>query len=335
MEYTKLGNTDIEISRLCLGCMSLGDASKGMHTWAVSYEESKEIIGYAYENGINFFDTAMSYQAGTGEEYLGRAVKELGIRDEVVLATKYTPRNSEELLQTYTGKAWIEKCIDDSLRRLDTDHIDLYIMHMWDYKTPVLETLEALTKAKKAGKIRAFGVSNCYAWQLAKANMLARKEELDPFVSIQSHYNLLAREDEREILPYCREDNIAVTPYSSLAGGRLSRRPEEQTLRTQLDNINRGKYGATVEPDSRIIRRVIEIAEKRSASMIEVSLAWLLTKATAPIVGATKKSQIDGFVKAAGFHLSEDEIQYLEELYIPHKLVGVIAMNPVEIQAKI
>ena len=334
MEYIKLGKTEIEVSRFCLGCMSLGDASKGMHTWAVPYDESKEIIGYAYEKGINFFDTAMSYQAGTGEEYLGRAVKELGIRDHVVLATKYTPRLGEEQIQAYTGREWIEKCLDDSLRRLNTDHIDLYIMHAWDYKTPVLETLETLTRAKKVGKIRAFGVSNCYAWQLAKANMLANKEGLDPFVSIQSHYNLLAREDEREILPYCREDQIAVTPYSSLAGGRLSRRPDEQTLRSQLDNINRGKYGATMEPDSRVIQRVIEIAEKRNASMIEVSLAWLLTKTTSPVVGATKKSQIDGFVKAIDFKLTEEEIQYLEELYIPHKLVGVIAMNPVEIQAK-
>ena len=334
MEYTKLGKTDIEVSRLCLGCMSLGDASKGMHTWAVPYDESKEIIGYAYEKGINFFDTAMSYQAGTGEEYLGRAVKELGIRDNIVIATKYTPRNNDELLQTYTGKEWIEKCIDDSLLRLGTDYIDLYIMHAWDYKTPVLETLETLTQAKKAGKIRALGVSNCYAWQLAKANMLADKEGLEPFVSIQSHYNLLAREDEREILPYCREEQIAVTPYSSLAGGRLSRRPDEQTRRSQLDDINRGKYGATIEPDSRVIQRVIEIAERRNASMIEVSLAWLLTKATAPVVGATKKPQIDGFVKAVDFKLTEEEILYLEELYIPHALVGVISMNPVEIQAK-
>lgn len=334
MNYIKLGTSDLEVSRICLGCMSLGDASKGMHTWAVPYDESKAVIGYAYENGINFFDTAMSYQAGTGEEYLGRAVKELGIREKVVLATKYTPRNNEELLRSYTGKEWIEKCIDDSLARLGTDHIDLYIMHSWDYKTPVLETLETLTEAKKAGKIRAFGVSNCYAWQLAKANMLAEKEGLDRFVSIQSHYNLLAREDEREILPYCRQDQIAVTPYSSLAGGRLSRRPEEQTNRSRLDNINRMKYGATVEPDSRIIQRVIEIAEKRDVSMIEVSLAWLLTKATAPVVGATKKSQIDGFVKAAECKLTEEEIRYLEELYIPHALVGVIAMNPVEIQAE-
>ena len=334
MEYIKLGKTDIDVSRLCLGCMSLGDASKGMHTWAVPYNESKEIIGYAYEKGINFFDTAMSYQAGTGEEYLGRAVKELGIRDNIVIATKYTPRNNDELLQTYTGKEWIEKCIDDSLLRLDTDYIDLYIMHAWDYKTPVLETLETLTQAKKAGKIRAFGVSNCYAWQLAKANMLADKEGLEPFVSIQSHYNLLAREDEREILPYCREEQIAVTPYSSLAGGRLSRRPDEHTRRSQLDNINRGKYGATIEPDSRVIQRVIEIAGRRNASMIEVSLAWLLTKATAPVVGATKKLQIDGFVKAVDFKLTEEEILYLEELYIPHALVGVISMNPVEIQAK-
>ena len=334
MQYTKLGNTDMEVSRFCLGCMSLGDSSRGMHTWAVPFDESKEIIGYAYDNGINFFDTAMSYQDGTGEEYLGRAIKELGIRNNVFLATKYTPRNTEELLQKYTGAEWIGQCIDNSLRRLDTDHIDLYIMHSWDYKTPVLETLSALTKARKAGKIRAIGISNCYAWQLAKANALAEKEGMDRFVSIQSHYNLLAREDEREIIPYCREDGVAVTPYSSLAGGRLSRKPGEETRRTQLDFINAGKYGASVDVDRPIIDRVIEIAEKRGASMIEVSLAWLLKKATAPVVGATRKSQIDGFVKAAAFELSEEEVQYLEELYVPHKLVGVIAMNPVVPQAK-
>ena len=333
MEYTNLGSSDLKVSRLCLGCMSLGDASKGMHTWAVPYEESKRIIGYAFENGINFFDTAMGYQDGTGEQYLGNAIRELGIRDRAVIATKYKPR-TPELLQQYTGKAWIEKCLDDSLTRLGTDHIDLYIMHAWDYHTPVLETLEALTQAQRSGKIRAFGISNCYAWQLAKANALAEKEGLSKFVSIQSHYNLLAREDEREIIPYCKEDNIAVTPYSSLAGGRLSRKPGEVTKRTQLDNINKAKYEWAEDMDAPIIQRVIEIAEKRGVSMAEVSLGWLLTKAAAPVVGATKKEQIDALVKAVDLRLSEKEIQYLEELYVPHKLVGVISMNSVEKQAK-
>ena len=334
MEYTKLGGSDLTVSRLCLGCMSLGDASKGMHTWAVPYEESKEIIGYAYENGINFFDTAMGYQEGTGEQFLGRAIKELGIRDKVVLAKKYMPRNGEELLQKYSGAEWIEKCLDESLSRLETDHIDLYIMHAWDYRTPVLETLETLTKAQRAGKIRAFGISNCYAWQLAKANALAEKEGLERFVSIQSHYNLLAREDEREIIPYCREDGIAITPYSSLAGGRLSRRPGDTTKRTQLDHINKAKYEWAEDIDAPVIKRVIEVAEKHDVSMAEVSLGWLLTKATSPVVGVTKKPQIDALVKAVKFRLSEEEIKYLEELYVPHKLVGVIAMNPVEPQAK-
>ena len=335
MKYTTLGSSGINVSRLCFGCMSLGDASKGVHTWAVGFDESKEIIGYAFEQGINFFDTAMVYQAGTGEEYLGQAVRELGIRDKVVLATKYTPRfTDEEMEDGVSGGEWIEKCLENSLRRLDTDYIDLYIMHIWDYRTPVLETLETLTKVQRAGKIRAFGVSNCYAWQLAKANMLAEKEGLEKFVSIQSHFNLLAREDEREILPYCREDNIAVTPYSSLAGGRLSRRPGEVTKRTQLDDINRSKYGNTVDVDMPVIERVIEIADKRGVSMAEVSLAWLLTKSTSPVVGATKKAQIDSIVKSVDLTLSEEEISYLEELYVPHKLVGAITMHPMEIQAK-
>ena len=334
MKYTKLGNSGINVSRLCLGCMGFGDASRGMHTWAVQYDESKDIIGYAYEQGINFFDTAMGYQDGTSEEYLGRAIRELGIRDKTVIATKYMPRSTDELLETYTGQEWIEKCLHDSLKRLGTDYIDLYIMHAWDYKTPVLETMETLTKAQRDGKIRAFGISNCYAWQLAKANALAEKEGLETFTSIQSHFNLLAREDEREIIPYCKEDNIAVTPYSSLAVGRLSRRPEEVTKRTQLDVINNSKYDWAKDIDEPVIQRVIEIADKHGVSMAEVSLGWLLTKATSPVVGATKKSQIDELVKSVDFILTEEEINYLEEPYVPHKLAGVIAMNPVEIQAK-
>ena len=334
MEYKKLGQSDLIVSRLCLGCMSLGDASKGMHTWAIPYDESKGIIGYAFEKGINFFDTAMGYQDGTGEQFLGKALKDLGIRDNAVIATKYMPRSSEELLQKYTGREWIEKCLNDSLTRLGTDYIDLYIMHAWDYKTPVLETLETLTMMQKEGKIRAFGISNCYAWQLAKANSLAEKEGLEKFVSIQSHYNLLAREDEREIIPYCLEDGIAITPYSSLAGGRLARKPEDITKRSQLDHINKAKYEWAKDIDAPIIRRVIEIAEKRGVSMAEVSLGWLLTKTTAPVVGATRKEQIDSLVKAVDFKLSKDEEKYLEELYLPHKLVGVIAMNAVERQAK-
>ena len=326
MEYTDLGGSNLKVSRLCLGCMSLGDASKGMHTWAVPYEESRDIIGYAFENGINSFDTAMGYQNGTGEQYLGNAIRELGIRNKAVIATKYMPR-TQELLQQYTGKAWIEKCLDDSLARLGTDYIDLYIMHAWDYHTPVLETLEALTQAQRSGKIRAFGISNCYAWQLAKANALAEKEGLSKFVSIQSHYNLLAREDEREIIPYCNEDNIAITPYSSLAGGRLSRMPGEITKRTQLDDINKAKYEWAEDIDAPIIQRVIEISENRGVSMAEVSLGWLLTKSTAPVVGATKKEQIDALVRAVDLKLSKKEITYLEELYVPHRLVGVIAMH--------
>ena len=266
----------------------------------------------------------MAYQSGTSEEFVGRAIRELTNRDKVILATKYTPRNTEELLQKYTGAQWIEKCVDDSLMRLGMDSIDLYIMHSWDYETPVEETLRKLTELHEQGKIRAIGVSNCYAWQLAKANALAEQLGTLKFVSIQSHYNLIAREDERELVKYCKEDNIAMTPYSALASGRLSRKPSETSKRLELDTYAKGKYDATATEDEKIIDRVAEISEKRNVTMTEVSLAWLLGKVTAPVVGATKVSHIDGAVRAVDLRLSEEEIAFLEEPYVPHALVGVL-----------
>ena len=327
MEYVKLGNSELNVSKICLGCMGFGDPQQGFHKWTLGYEDSKKIIDHALESGINFFDTAMAYQSGTSEEFVGRAIRENNMRDKAVIATKYTPRNTPELLEKYTGEAWIEKCIDDSLQRLGTDYIDLYIMHSWDYNTPVEETLRALTKAKDAGKIRALGVSNCYAWQLAKANALAEQLGLAKFVSIQSHYNLIMREDERELVKYCKEDNIAMTPYSALAAGRLSKHPSETSKRLELDNYARFKYDATADEDTKIIHRVAEIAENRGVSMTEVSLAWLLSKVTSPVVGATKVSHIDGAVNAVGLKLSEKETEYLEELYVPHPLSGVMATS--------
>ena len=321
MKYTKLGNSDLEVSRICLGCMGFGNPEAGMHKWTLPYEDTKKIIDHALDQGINFFDTAMAYQGGSSEEFIGRALKD--VRDRVVIATKYTPRFGENL-NTYTGTQWIGKCIDDSLRRLGTDYIDLYIMHMWDYDTPVLETLTALDKAVKAGKVRALGISNCWTWQLAKANALAEKEGLTPFVSVQSHYNLLAREDERELRNYCLEDNIAMTPYSALASGRLSKRPGETSKRLELDAFAKTKYDATQAQDAKIIERVSELADKKGISMTEISLAWLLSKVTSPVVGATKASHIDGAVKAVELELSEEEKAYLEEPYVPHAVVGVL-----------
>lgn len=331
MKYVKLGNSDLEVSRICLGCMGFGAAEAGMHKWTLPYEDTKKIIDHALDQGITFFDTAMAYQGGTSEEFVGKALKD--VRDKVVIATKYTPRFGENAAK-YTGSQWIEKCLDDSLRRLNTDHIDLYIMHAWDYNTPVLETLQTLDQAKKAGKIRAIGISNCWTWQLAKANALAEKEGLTPFVSIQSHYNLLAREDERELRKYCLEDNIAMTPYSSLASGRLSKRPGETSKRLELDAYAKTKYDATQEADSKVIERVCELADRKGVSMTEISLAWLLTKVTSPVVGATKEHHIDGAVKAVDLELTSEEIAYLEEPYIPHAIVGVLGNAPFQKQAQ-
>ena len=334
MEYVKLGNSDLEVSKICLGCMGFGDPEKGFHKWTLDYDESKKIIEHALASGINFFDTAMAYQSGTSEEFLGRVINEKGVRDKTVIATKYTPRNNPELLEKYTGAEWIEKCLDDSLARLNTEYIDLYIMHSWDYNTPVEETLRTLDEARKKGKIRAIGVSNCYAWQLAKANALADKLGLNGFVSIQSHYNLIMREDERELVKLCKEDNIAMTPYSALAAGRLSKHPGETSKRLQEDNYAKFKYDATADEDLKVITRVAEIAENRGVSMTEVSLSWLMSKVTSPVVGATKVSHIDGAVSAVNLKLSEKEMEYLEEPYVPHALSGVLATSEWKKQAK-
>ena len=323
MKYVKLGNSDLNVSRICLGCMGFGKPESGMHKWTLDYDETRPIINYALSQGINFFDTAMAYQGGTSEEFVGRAIRESGKRDETVIATKYTPS-----MGTENRRAYLEQCIDNSLQRLGTDHIDLYIMHSWDYNTPVRETLEILNDAVKAGKIRALGVSNCYAWQLAKANMLAKELGLQGFVSIQSHYNLIAREDERELVKYCHEDNIAMTPYSALAAGRLSKKPGETSKRLELDAYAKGKYDLSAEADRQIIDRVMQLSESKNVSMTEISLAWLLTKVESPVVGATKQHHIDGAVKAVDLVLSEEEIRYLEEPYTAHEIVGVLAQRP-------
>lgn len=325
MQYTKLGKTDILVSRICMGCMGFGDATQGMHSWTLSEEESGKIIKYGLDNGINFFDTAMAYQNGTSEEFVGRALKNYAIRDEIVLATKFSPRTVEEIENKLSGQQHVENMVNASLKRLQMDYIDLYIYHMWDYNTPIEEVLEGLHNVIKAGKVRAIGISNCFAWQLAKANGIARLNGWEEFVSVQGHYNLIFREEEREMAGYCLEENIAMTPYSALASGRLSRRSDEVTRRMQEDSFAHGKYDATSAQDAIIIDRVAEIADQHNVSMTEVSLAWLLTKVTSPVVGATKLHHIDGAVKAVDFILSEQEISYLEEPYIPHKLVGIMA----------
>lgn len=327
MKYTQLGNSDLNVSRICIGCMGFGDAKNGQHTWTVDEAHSRDIICRGLESGINFFDTAIAYQSGTSEQYLGRALKDFAKRDNVVVATKFLPRTQEEIEAGISGQQHIARMIDKSLKNLGMDHVDLYIYHMWDYQTPLYDIMDGLNQAVKAGKTRYIGISNCFAWQLAKANALAEAEGFAKFVSIQGHYNLIFREEEREMAPYCAEENIAMTPYSALAGGRLARHPGETTKRYEEDSYARFKYDATAEQDGEIIRRVAELAEKHGVSMTEISLAWLLTKVTAPVVGMTKPEQIEGSVKAVDLELNAEELAYLEEPYIPHRLVGVMAQN--------
>ena len=327
MKYTTLGKSDLKVSRICLGCMGFGDAKKGMHSWTLPYEESKEIVKYALESGINFFDTAMGYQGGTSEEYLGRIIKECANREDVVIATKFVPRTESEIKNNISAQQHVENCLDASLKRLQMDYVDLYVYHFWDYNTPIEDIMEGLHNVIKQGKARYIGISNCYAYQLAKANAIARQNGWEEFISIQGHYNLIFREEEREMLPLCKEENIALTPYSSLASGRLSKHPGEESKRMREDSFAKGKYDATADADLKIIHRVEEIAQIRGVSMSEVSLAWLIKKTTSPTVGATKKHHIDTAVKAVELELTDKEMKYLEELYVPHELVGVMAQN--------
>ena len=327
MRYEKLGLSELNVSRICMGCMGFGDASNGQHSWTIDEEHSREIIRRGLELGVNFFDTAIGYQNGTSEQYLGRTLKDFTSRDKVVVATKFLPRTNEEIEAGITGQQHIERMLNKSLENLGMDYVDLYIYHMWDHRTPIYDILDGLNRMVKAGKVRYVGISNCFAYQLAKANALAEKEGFAKFVSVQSHYNLIFREEEREMAKLCAEDNIAMTPYSSLAGGRLSKHPGETSKRLEEDDYARLKYDATAGQDNVIIQRAAELAERRGVSMTEISLAWLLTKVTAPVVGATKLSHIEGAAKAVELELSEDEIHYLEEPYIPHRLVGVMAQN--------
>lgn len=327
MQYITLGNSELKVSRLCLGCMGFGDAANGQHSWTIGEEASRAVIRRSLELGINFFDTAIAYQSGTSEQYLGRALKDFARRDEVVTATKFLPRTDEEIEAGITGKEHIRRMLDKSLQNLGMDYVDLYIYHMWDYRTPLSEIMEGLNDAVKAGKARYIGISNCFAWQLAKASAFAEANGLASFISVQGHYNLIFREEEREMAKLCAEDGIAMTPYSALAGGRLSRLPGETTSRYEKDSYARLKYDATAKQDEVIIRRAAEIAKKHETSMTAVSLAWLLQKTAAPVVGATKVSQMEGAVKAVDLVLSPEETAYLEEPYVPHSLVGVMAQN--------
>jgi aryl-alcohol dehydrogenase-like predicted oxidoreductase len=310
-----------------MGCMGFGDPNNGMHTWTLNEEESRKIIKAGIDNEINFFDTAIGYQNGTSEQYVGRAIKDFADREDMVIATKFLPRTEDEIKNNVSGQEHIKKMVDASLNNLNLEYIDLYIYHMWDYNTPLYDILDGLNSIVEEGKVRYIGISNCFAWQLAKANALAEKEGFQKFVSVQGHYNLIFREEEREMIPYCKSENIGLTPYSSLASGRLSKMPDESSKRLKEDYYATKKYESTEEQDSVIINRVIDLAREYDVSMSEISLAWLQTKVDSPIMGATKLKHIETGVNSVEIKLSEDDIKYLEEPYKAHDLVGVMADN--------
>lgn len=325
MDYVKLGNSGLEVSKICLGCMSFGEPGRWHHDWVIGEEESRKIIKRAVELGINFFDTANVYSMGNSEEILGRALRDFANRDEIVVATKvHFPMNEGRPNSLGLSRKAIMREIDGSLKRLGMDYVDLYIIHRWDYRTPIEETMEALHDVIKAGKARYIGASAMFAWQFQKALYTADKHGWTRFISMQNHYNLIYREDERELIPLCKEEKIALTPYSPLAAGRLARPYGEVTKRYETDEIAKRKYDSTKDVDKAIIDRVEEIAKNRGVSMSQVSLAWLMQKdlVVVPIVGVTKVSQLEDAVNAVSVKLTEEEIKYLEEPYIPHPIVG-------------
>ena len=327
MEYVLLGNSDLSVSRICLGCMGFGDSTIGQHSWTIDESHTREIIRLALDLGVNFFDTAIGYQLGTSEQYVGKALRDMARRDDVVVATKFLPRTAEEIAAGIDGRQHVMNSINLSLEHLGMDHVDLYIYHIWDYKTPAEEILEGMNEVVKAGKARYIGIANAYAYQVAKMNALAEKNGWAKFISVQNHYNLIMREEEREMIPYCREENIAMTPYSALASGKLSKRPGETSKRQAEDSFMHFKYDATAEQDDRIVERVMTLADRYGTEMTQVALAWLLSKVESPIVGATKPHHIKGAVKSLDLHLTADDINYLEEPYVPHNLSGVMAVN--------
>jgi len=327
MEYVKLGNTGLDVSPICLGCMSFGTAPGWVHNeWALGEEDSRAIIQRALDLGINFFDTANVYAYGSSEEILGRAIRDLANRDEVVIATKVFMPMRKGPNGGGLSRKHILSQIDQSLKRLGMEYVDLYIIHRWDDHTPIEETMEALHDVVKAGKARTIGASAMYAWQFQKALYVAERHGWTRFVSMQNHYNLIYREDERELLPLCVEEKIALTPYSPLASGRLARETAESSRRLETDPVARQKYDAMAASDQRVIDRLAEVAGKHGVPRAHVALAWMLQKApvVAPIIGATKISHLESAVDALTVQLSLEEMAYLEEPYVPHPLVGLI-----------
>ncbi|MCW3789944.1 aldo/keto reductase [Paenibacillus sp. LS1] len=325
MEYVKLGRTGLDVSRLCLGCMSYGVPERGMAPWSLNEEQSRPFIQKALDAGINFFDTANIYSDGTSEEIVGRALKDFARRDEIVLATKLFFRMNEGPNGAGLSRKAIMNEIDNSLMRLDTDYVDLYQIHRWDNTTPIEETMEALHDVVKAGKVRYIGASSMYAWQFMKAQYTAERHGWTKFVSMQNHYNLLYREEEREMLPLCLEEGVGIIPWSPLAKGRLTRDWNEQTARSGIDPVGKAFYeSAMADADRQVVERVMKVAEQRDIPRAQVALAWLLHQeaVTAPIIGATKIHHLEDAISALSVKLTTEEIRFLEEAYVPHPVTG-------------
>ena len=319
MEYIKLGNSDILISKLCVGCMGFG--KKGlMYDWTLDEKQSEEIISHALDLGINFFDTANQYSCGTSEEYLGKAIKKIVPRDKVVIASKVYFNEGK------LSKEAINREIDGTLKRLGTDYLDLYIIHRFDYDTPIEETMEALDSLVKKGKVRALGASAMFGYQFYNMQLVAEKNNFTKFVAMENHYNLLYREEEREMIPLCKQMNVSLIPYSPLAAGHLTHKNwDNNSLRSKTDGVAKRRYDRYEKEDMFIVERVNELALKYNHKMSEIALSWLFYKGvTSPIIGASKMSYLDDAVNALNIKLNDEDIKYLEELYVPHPINGAI-----------
>ena len=324
MEYTNLGKTGLKVSRLCLGCMTYGTPERGNHPWTLNEEESRPFIREALELGINFFDTANVYSDGTSEEILGRVVRDFANREELVIATKLNGRMRSDANGAGLSRKAVFSEIDASLTRLGLDYVDLYQIHRWDYETPIEETLEALNDVVKSGKVRYIGASSMFAWQFCKALHVSKANGWAKFVSMQNYYNLLYREEEREMMGLCADEGIGVIPWSPLARGRLTRPWSETTLRSETDEFGKTLYSVMADADQKVVDTVAKVAERRGVPRAQVALAWVLQKkpVTSPIVGASKERHLSDAVAALSLNLSSEEMKELEAPYIPHPVSG-------------
>ena len=323
MKYVKLGNSGLEVSKICLGCMSFGESGMGTHAWTLNEETSRQFMKKSLDAGINFFDTANVYSLGTSEEFVGRALRDYALRDEVVVATKVHGTMRKGRNAAGLSRKAIMTEVDHSLSRLGMDYIDLYQIHRFDPTTPIEETMEALHDVVKAGKARYIGASSMWAWQFSKAQYIAEQHGWTKFISMQNHYNLLNREEEREMMPLCVDQGVGVIPWSPLARGRLTRDWDNATSRSETDEFGKGLYKPE---DQVIVERVAEVARELGAPRAQVALAWVLSKpfVTSPIVGATKDAHIDDAIAACELQLSAEHIARLEEPYTPHESVGFL-----------